>query len=130
MDELTPDAAITLGGWDARCAVTLAVASACDVAAALVDTNGDGADIDLDQYERDAAGHWNEIGSGSAGDAGSSWSPRLTAAWGRTDPLASVEIEYLGSRRRVIASAAGWWLFVAAATSNHRALPSVIAPLS
>ncbi|UQX89190.1 hypothetical protein M6D93_04095 [Jatrophihabitans telluris] len=33
MDELTADAAIILGGWDARCAVTLAVASAGDVAA-------------------------------------------------------------------------------------------------
>ena len=130
MDELTADAAVILGGWDARYAVTLAVASSGDVAAALVDTNGDGADIDLDQYERDAAGRWNEIGSSSAGDAGSSWSPRLTAAWGRAHPLASVEIEYLGSRSRVVASPTGWWLFVAAATSNHRALPGVIAPLS
>ena len=130
MEELTADAAVILGGWDARYAVTLAVASSGDVAAALVDTNGDGADIGLDQYERDAAGHWNEIGSGSAGDAGSSWSPRLVAAWGRTDPHASVEIEYLGSRRPVVASPTGWWLFVAPATSDRRALPGVPAPLS
>ena len=130
MEELTADAAIILGGWDARYAVTLAVASSGDVAAALVDTNGDEADIGLDQYERDAAGHWNEVGSTSAGDAGSSWSPRLVAAWGRTDPHASVDIEYLGSQRRVAASPTGWWLFVAAATSNHRALPGLIAPPS
>ena len=129
MDELTADAAITLGGWDARYAVILAVASTGDVAAALVDANGDGADIDLDRYERDAAGHWNEIGSCSAGDAGSSWSPRLVAAWGRADPFASVEINYLGSRRRVVASATGWWLF-AAATSDPSALPGVTAPRS
>ena len=54
--------------------VTLAVASQDDVGAALVDTNGDDVDIDLDGYLRDAHGVWRR--SSSVASAGGRWSPR------------------------------------------------------
>lgn len=123
MEELNAESAISAGGWDARYAVTLAAASHGGLAAALIDTNGDQADIDLDEYERDPDGHWHEIGSGSAGDSGASWSPRMAATWGRAEPGVQIEIEYLGHRHPVVASRSGWWLFVGPATDNPGAVP-------
>jgi hypothetical protein len=90
------------GGWDTRYALTLAVAANGDVGGAFIDTNGDEADIDLDEYERDAEGNWHEMGSGSAGKAGASRSTRMSATWGRADPHAVVEIEYLGQRHSTV----------------------------
>jgi hypothetical protein len=124
--EINADWAVQAGGWDPRHAVALAVASSGDIAAALIDTNGDRADIDLDQYERDADGHWNEVISGSAGAGGSSWSQLIAATWGQAQPAATIEIEYLGHRHSVVASEAGWWLFVAPATTDSRLVPRQI----
>jgi hypothetical protein len=124
--ELNAERAIQAGGWDPRYAVALAVASRSDIAAALIDTNGDGADIDLDQYERGADGYWHEVSSGSAGAAGSSWSQRIAAAWGQANPATTIEIEYLGLRDSIVASVAGWWLFVAPATNDPGLLPRQI----
>lgn len=124
--EFSAEWAVQAGGWDPRYAVALAVASRNDIGAALIDTNGDGSDIDLDQYERDADGHWHEVGSGSAGMAGSSSSQRIAAAWGQADPAATIEIEYLGHRDSVVASGAGWWLFLAPAMNDSRFLPRQI----
>ena len=123
MTEINADWAVQAGGWDPLYAVVLAVATRGDIAAALIDTNGDGADIDLDQYGRDADGQWNEGNSGSAGDSGSSWSQRMVAIWGQAGPGATIEIEYAGHRDFVVTSEAGWWLFVAPSTSDHRLLP-------
>jgi hypothetical protein len=126
VEELNAESAISAGGWDARYAATLAVASHGGLAAALIDANGDGADIDLDLYERDADGHWHEVGSGSAGDRGTSWSTRMAATWGRAEPGAQVEIEYLGHRHSVVASQSGWWLFVGPATDDSDPVPRPI----
>jgi hypothetical protein len=92
----------------------------------LIDTNGDGADIDLDQYARDPDGHWSEGISGSAGDRGSSWSQHIAAIWGQDEPGATIDIEYNGHRDSVVASATGWWLFIAPATQDSRLLPRQI----
>ena len=99
--EFSAEWAVQAGGWDPRYAVVLAVASRGDVAAALIDTNGDGADIDLDEYASDADGLWDEAISGSAGAGGSSWSQRVVAIWGRAEPAASIEVEYRGVE--------SWW---------------------
>jgi|SRR5664279_4871835 len=130
MEELNAETAIRAGGWDARYAVTLAVASHGGIAAALIDTNGDEADIDLDQYERGADGLWHETVSGSAGDGGTSWSPAIAATWGRGEPGGQVDVEYLGSRHSVVASASGWWLFIGPATEDSAALPRPISGCS
>lgn len=50
MNDLDAASAITLGGWGERYAVVLAVATRDGVAAVIVDTNGDGGDVDLDLY--------------------------------------------------------------------------------
>jgi hypothetical protein len=123
VEQFNAESAISAGGWDGRYAITLAVATHGGLAAALIDTNGDGADIDLDEYERGADGHWHELGSGSAGDWGASWSPRLAATWGCSDPGAHVEIEYLGHSHTVVAPGSGWWLFIRPATDDSDAIP-------
>jgi hypothetical protein len=117
--DLTSESAISAGGWDPRYAVTLAIGIDGNLAAALVDTNGDGADIDLDEYERDTTGHWQEMGSGSAGDFGASWSPRMVAAWGRGAPHEQIEIGYINTRRTVAATDTGWWLCVMPTEDDH-----------
>lgn len=124
--EISTEWAVQAGGWDPRYAVVLAMASRGDVAAALIDTNGDGADIDLDQYASDADGHWNEAISGSASAGGSSWSQRVVTIWGQAEPGATIEVEYLGRRDLVVASEAGWWMFVAPATKDPRMHPRQI----
>jgi hypothetical protein len=123
VEELDANSAISAGGWDARYAITLAVATDGDIAAALIDTNGDGSDIDIDEYGPGADGHWHELGSGSASDWGTSRSPRLAATWGRSDPGAHVEIEYLGHSHTVVAPRSGWWLFIGPATDDSDAIP-------
>jgi hypothetical protein len=95
-------------------------------AAALIDSNGDEADINLEQYERGADGHWHEVASGASGDWGTSWSPRIAAAWGRAEPHTQVEIEYLGHGQTVVESQSGWWFFIGAATDDSHAVPRPI----
>ena len=125
MEELDAESAISAGGWDARYAVTLAVATRGDLAAALIDTNGDGADIDLDEYQRGADGHWQESISGNVDERGAHWSSRIASTWGQTDPGAHVEIEFLGYSHSV-GSRSGWWLFIRPATDDPDAVPRPI----
>jgi len=126
MEELDAEAAISTGGWDARYAVPLAVASHGGIAAALIDTNGDVADIDLDEYERGADGHWRGLVSGNVDERGAHWSYRIASTWGQADPGAHVEIEYLGHSHSVVASRSGWWLLIGPATDDPDAIPRPI----
>jgi hypothetical protein len=128
--ELSASGVLSGGGWDPRYAVALAIASCDDVAGALIDTNGDEADIDLDEYERDANGNWHAIGSGSAGGEGTSWSTRVAATWGRGAPGEIVKIDYLGQSYSISASPAGWWLFVMPSTEDFNAAPQQRTPAS
>ena len=98
--ELDGRLVLSAGGWDPRYAVTLAVASHDDVGAALIDTNGDEADIDLDVYERDADGVWQEVSSLGVEEGGGFLSNRTAVILGRTAPGLIVDIEYAveGSR--------------------------------
>jgi len=124
--DLDAKSAIPAGGWDPRFAVTLAVAAQDDIAAALIDTNGDHADIDLDEYVRDADGEWQATSSGNVGDWGVGWSDRMVAIWGRTAPGHTVEIVYLEGHHSTVASKAGWWLFIAPSTDDPDAVPRQI----
>lgn len=123
MKSLDAWSAIEAGGWDPRYAVTLALVTHDDIAAALIDTNGDEAGIDLDQYKRDANGDWKGSCSGNADGHGVSWSSSLVAMWGRTTPGDLVEIAYLGQHHSTAASDAGWWLFIAPSTDDCEAAP-------
>ncbi len=57
--------AMTVGGWDHRYARVLDVQVQGDVAAALIDANWDGADLDVDVYVRQPDGSWAEAASGN-----------------------------------------------------------------
>jgi len=66
------ETAIVLGGWDDRYARVIAVEVDGDHAAALVDANGDGADVNIDLYARGTVGQWWATTSGNGyaiGDA-------------------------------------------------------------
>lgn len=105
-------AALRLGGWDPRYAVVLATDARDGVAAALVDTNGDRADVDLDQYEQAADGRWIEVSSGNCGESGAFATGFMALAWGRTDPGVAVRVEYQAATYAVAATDQGWWMFV------------------
>lgn len=112
MEEITEDYAIRAGGWDARYAVVRALVADDEIAAVLIDPNGDGGSIDLDEYVREPDGAWVAGNSaGSAGESGTSWSPHMVAAYGRTTPGAAVSVVYLDQRSTVTAGEDGWWLF-------------------
>lgn len=89
MTDFDHKAALRPGRWDPRYAVMLASNARDGVAAALVDTNGDGADVDLDQYEQAADGQWVEVSSGNCGESGafSTGSWRLLGATRTQEPL-------------------------------------------
>ena len=113
VDEFHATLVLRAGGWDPRYAVTLAVASRDGVGAALIDSNGDEVDIDLDIYERDSDGTWHDGNSSGVGDEGSCVSEGVAVAWGRSEPGAIVEVAYAAQRSSVITAQTGWWLFVA-----------------
>lgn len=88
MDDLDPSTALEQGGWDPRYAVVLDVATVGDHAAALVDTNGDGADVNVDVYRRAADGGWEEVASGN----GSHLLPDVRVTWIETSEGDRLEI--------------------------------------
>ena len=115
VDELDATLVLLAGGWDPRYAVTLAVASRDGVGAALIDSNGDEVDVDLDMYERDSDGTWHDGASSGVGDEGSSVSEGIAVAWGRSAPGSIVDVGYTAQRFPVVTAQTGWWLFVALA---------------
>lgn len=56
MTDFDAETAMTVGGWDPRYVRVLDVQVDGDVAAALVNANGDGADISIDIYVRSPDG--------------------------------------------------------------------------
>jgi hypothetical protein len=59
------ETAMTVGDWGSRYARVLDVQVEGDVAAALVDANGDGADLNVDIYVLQSDGDWGEVASGN-----------------------------------------------------------------
>lgn len=113
------EAALRLGGWDPRYAVVLATDARDGVAAALVDTNGDGADVDLDQYEQAADGRWVEVNSGNCDDSGAFATGFMALAWGQAAPRATVTVQFQDARHTVKATDQGWWMFVIPSRSGN-----------
>jgi hypothetical protein len=76
---------IEVGGWDDRFAVVRAVCTLGDRATAVVDANGDGADISIEHIRR-ADGLWQLCSSmGGPGDWGRSWYDGLWAEHDRDE---------------------------------------------
>jgi hypothetical protein len=69
--------AIAAGGWDPPYARVLDIQVDGDIAAALIDSNGDGADVNVDLYLRDIDGAWASVASGN----GSIGIPGVLATW-------------------------------------------------
>lgn len=123
MRELNVDAAIAAGGWDPRWARVLVVATDGDAGAAIVDTNGDGADVDLDVYTREPTGEWVPGPSGNVGEQGWCQWDGGVACYGRAARGEAVTVAHRASRHEVITAATGWWLFVTAASATDSREP-------
>ncbi|MFC5727280.1 MULTISPECIES: hypothetical protein [Nocardioides] len=83
MTDFDADTAIAVGGWDPRYARVIDVQVEGDAAAALVDANGDGADLNVDIYRRGSDGRWVEVASGN----GSIGVQGVLATWTDDDRL-------------------------------------------
>lgn len=119
MTDFDPGLARALGGWDARYAVVLATASRDSVAAAIIDTNGDGAGVALDLYTRAATGEWVGQSSSNSGVDGLSWNDEVATGSGWADPGSRVTVEYMDVTYPVEVGPAGCWLFVAPTGHPH-----------
>ena len=85
MTALTADTVITLGSWS-RFARVLLIGELGDDALALVDTNGDGVELNLSRYHRDEDAQWQEGSSSIADDRGAVMLEGRTFTWGRKRP--------------------------------------------
>lgn len=108
MPTFDADDAIRLGGWDARYAKPLVIGTHGDRAAALVDSNGDGAAIELDVY-RWLDGAWQPGPSGSGGDA-IDRADGLLVSTGRARPHERVRVRHDGQEVGVTTTSSGWWM--------------------
>ena len=132
--ELTPDGLIVAGGWNPRYARVLLIEDDGQHAVILVDGNGDGAELEIEYWQREPDGVWHggsSSGHGALDDlpAAQSWHAGLfVAAVGRADPAAEVSVEYGGQVYRCRANQFGIWGFVHASDSaDPREVPAVIA---
>ena len=117
---LTDQQVIVQGGWHPRYARVLAIATDGDHGFALVDGNGDGAELEEELWEWND-GHW--AGRVSAGGGGLDWLAPLRVwwpyadvcfAWGRAPGRQSVTLTVARERHQVQVGADGVWAFVMA----------------
>lgn len=86
----------------------------------LIDPNGDGTSIDLDEYRHGPDGDWIAASSsGGRGESGTSWSPRMVTAYGRSAPKARIRVDYCGDTYSVTADEDGWWFFATRSLDDH-----------
>ena len=83
MTDFAPETASVLGGWDQRYVRVIDVKVDGDAAAALIDPNGDGADLNVDLYRLDSNGDWVGIASSN----GSTSDGEVLATWTDNDCL-------------------------------------------
>ncbi len=135
--ELSAEALIRLGGWHPAYARVLFIEHDGDHAVALIDGNGDGAELEIEYWSRESDGLWR--GGSSSGDGPldqlaavqSRDAGEFVAAVGRVKPGAAVSLEYGGRTYRRVASELGVWGFIHAADSPLPGeLPSVVAVVS
>jgi hypothetical protein len=114
---LSEEDVIARGGWHRRYARVLAVASDGDYGFAVVDGNGDGAELEAETWMWDG-GNWAAAGSSGAGpldhlgpmqsggQGGTFW------AYGRAPVGRSVTINFGGELHRIPVSRYGVWAFI------------------
>ena len=137
ISELSAEAIVRAGGWDPRYARALLVAQDADHALALIDGNGDGAELELEYWTRDTGSGWHGgassgFGAPDAMPAAQSWNAGdVVAAVGKSEPDAEVSIRYGGRSYRRQAGQSGVWGFIHAADSaraDELPVATVVAP--
>jgi hypothetical protein len=123
---LTEEQVIADGGWHPRYARTVAIATDGDYGLALVDGNGDGAELE-DEIWMHRDGAW--IGQSSSGAGPLDHMPSLTTWWpvedvcyayGRAHGRSSVVLSLAGQRHDIPVGRHGVWAFVKVLRVAHR----------
>lgn len=123
MDGPSAETIIRNGGWHPRYARVLLVEREGNRALVLVDGNGDGAELELEYWFRDADGAWD---GGSTSGHGALEHMVFTQSWkagefvvalGRTEPASEIAIQYGGEVHRRRANKFGLWGFIHSADS-------------
>ena len=110
---LSEDALIRLGGWHPRYARVLLIEHDADYAIALIDGNGDRAELELEHWCHYSDGFWRGGSTSGHGQlhglpSEGSWdSGEFVASIGRVEPGAGVRLEYGGRVYRRQASDIG-----------------------
>ena len=113
------------GGWDPRYARVLAVTSGGDYGFAVVDGNGDGAELEAEIWEW-GSGAWDSAGSSGAGPL-SNLAPERTGgyignayfAYGSAPGRQSVTISFDDRLHDVPVNSHGIWAFIKIRTNPH-----------
>jgi hypothetical protein len=104
MVPLDAAAVLRLGGWGSRYAHVLFAASHDDVGIALIDSNGDVADLDLDRFTHSPNAVWHAGSSGAARTEGAGWSFEVIYLYGRGVAGSAIRVEYRGNESTVTTS--------------------------
>lgn len=115
--ELTDSDVLALGGWTGSDAAVLGLAIHGRVAAALVDTNGDGQETEVSSLLFRNT-HWQEIGASGCGSFdeklnGSGGNGPVVYAYGVERKDDFIRVTFLGTTHDVPVNRKGVWLFVA-----------------
>jgi hypothetical protein len=128
---LTSAEVIADGGWHPRYARVLAIASDGDYGFALVDGNGDGAELEAEAWIWDD-GTWSGAGSFGAGPLDNLGSVRTAGhlgpayfAYGSAPGRQTITIGFDGHHHQVPVSRDGAWAFIKirTETGGHESLP-------
>ena len=119
---LAPDDVLASGGWHPRYVRVLAVASDGDYGIAVVDGNGDGAELEQEAWLWDD-GRWTPGSSSGTGQLDTLGTIQTggefgdaSFAFGRAPGRASVTISFDGQRFEVPVGPRGVWAFIKAGT--------------
>jgi hypothetical protein len=121
--ELSAADIVRAGGWHAKYARVPLIEHDGDLALVLIDGNGDGAELELEYWQRDADGRWRGGSTSGHGQLDrlpfeQTWDAGLfVAALGRVRPEVGVVIEYGGRFYRRRGNEFGIWGFIHPADS-------------
>ena len=129
---LTAGEVIAGGGWHPRYARVLAIASDGDYGFALVDGNGDDAELEAELWRWDG-GSWAGAGSSGAGPLATlelllaaDHADSTCYAYGSAPGYRAIALSFEGQRHEAPVSQHGTWAFVKVRTDPHsRELPTL-----
>jgi hypothetical protein len=119
---LTEDEVIASGAWHPRYARVIAIASDGDYGLAIVDGNGDGAELEAETWEWNGE-RWTSAGSAGAGalDTLGPWEAgqigNSYCAYGSAPGRQTIMIDFDGRFHQTPVSRYGVWAFIRASTS-------------